>query len=132
MSKKHFIQPAGAWGIIMWSIALSLACLGIILQLEIMSLSFIPFLVWILDAIYVFYIIANSWVRVTEDQVIIKEPYYKTRIFNNTDVSIKADNKWTLEFSFSNHDFFPFRITSTKGILNIIKEEAGEGNVISK
>ncbi|KRO00557.1 hypothetical protein IV57_GL000993 [Companilactobacillus kimchiensis] len=132
MSKKHFVQPAGAWGIIMWSIALSLACLGIILQLEIMSFSFIPFLIWIIDAIYVFYIIANSWVRITEGQVIIKEPYYKTRVFKNTNVSIKANNKWTMEFDFSNRDFFPFKVTSTKGILNIIKKEAGESNVISK
>lgn len=132
MSKKHFIQPTGAWGIIMWSIALSLACLGIILQLEIMAFSFIPFLVWIIDAVYVFYIITNSWVRITTDQVIIKEPYYKTRTFRHEDVSIKANNKWTVEFDFTNRDFFPFRITSTKGILNIIKKEAGESNVISK
>lgn len=132
MSKKLFVQPAGAWGIIMWSIALSLACLGIILQLEIMALSVIPFLIWILDIVYVFYIITNSWVRITEDQVIIKEPYYKTRFFKNSDVNIKANNKWTMEFDFSNHDFFPFRITSTKGILNIIRKEAGVSNVISK
>ncbi len=132
MSKKHFVQPAGAWGIIMWSIALSLVCLGIILQLEIMSLSVIPFLVWILAAVYVFYIIANSWVKITGDQVIIKEPYYKVRTFNSNDVDVKVDNKWTMEFGFKNHDFFPFKITSTKGILKTIKEEAGESNVISK
>lgn len=132
MSKKHFVQPAGAWGIIMWSIALSLACLGIILQLEIMALSFIPFLIWIIDGAYVFYIISNSWVKITKGQVIIKEPYYKTRVFENANVNIKANNKWSLEFYFSNRDFFPFRITSTKGILNIIKKEAGESNVISK
>lgn len=131
MSKKHFVQPTGAWGIIMWSIALSLFCLGIILQLEIMSFSIIPFLVWIIDAAYVFYIITNSWIKITADQVIIKEPYYKTRVFEQTNVNITA-NKWTLKFDFNNHDFFPFEITSTKGILNIIKEEAGESNVISK
>ncbi|WP_119326289.1 EbsA family protein [Companilactobacillus musae] len=132
MSKKHFVQPTGAWGIIMWSIALSLACLGIILQLEIMAFSFIPFLIWIIDAIYIVYIITNSWVSITADEVIVKEPYYKTRRFNHTDVSIKANNKWTLEFNFNSRDFFPFRVTSTKGILNIIKKEAGESNVISK
>ncbi len=132
MSKKRFVQPTGAWGIIMWSIALSLACLGIILQLEIMALSFIPFLIWIIDAIYVFYIITNSWVSITADQVIIKEPYYKTRTFKHADVNIKENSKWTMEFDFNNRDFFPFRITSTKGILNIIKKEAGENNVISK
>jgi len=132
MSKKHFVQPTGAWGIIMWSIALSLACLGIILQLEIMTLSFIPFLIWIIDGVYVFYIIANSWVRITKDQVIIKEPYYKTRTFETHEVNLKENNKWTMEFDFSNRDFFPFRVTSTKGILNIIKKEAGESNVISK
>jgi len=132
MSKKHFVQPTGAWGIIMWSIALSLACLGIILQLEIMTLSFIPFLVWIIDGAYVFYIIANSWVRITKDQVIIKEPYYKTRVFENNEVGLKSNNKWIMEFDFNNRDFFPFRVTSTKGILNIIKKEAGESNVISK
>lgn len=132
MSKKHFVQPTGAWGIIMWSIALSLACLGIILQLEIMAFSVIPFLIWIIDGIYVFYIIANSWVSITADQVIIKEPYYKTRTFKHADVKIKANNKWTMEFDFKNRDFFPFKITSTKGILNIIKKEAGESNVISK
>ena len=132
MSKKHLVQPAGAWGIIMWSIALSLACLGIIMQLEIMALSFIPFLIWIVDGIYVFYIIANSWVRITKDQVIIKEPYYKMRVFKHSDVDIKANNKWSLEFHFNNRNFFPFRITSTKGILNIIRKEAGESNVISK
>lgn len=132
MSKKHFVQPTGAWGIIMWSIAFSLICLGIILQLEIMAFSFIPFLIWIIDAIYVFYIIANSWVRITDDQVIIKEPYYKTRTFKHSEVNIKANNKWTMEFDFNNRDFFPFKVTSTKGILNIIKKEAGESNVISK
>ena len=132
MSKKHFVQPTGAWGIIMWSVALSLACLGIILQLEIMAFSFIPFLIWIIDGIYVFYIITNSWVRITADQVIIKEPYYKMRTFKHADVNIKTNNKWTMEFDFSNRDFFPFRITSTRGILNIIRKEAGESNVISK
>ncbi|MQS76389.1 EbsA family protein [Companilactobacillus halodurans] len=132
MSKKHFVQPAGAWGIIMWSIALSLACLGSILQLEIMALSFIPFLVWIIDGIYVFYIIANSWVRITDDEVVIKEPYYKTRSFKHAEVGLKIDNKWTIEFDFNNHDFFPFRVTSTRGILNLIRKEAGESNVISK
>lgn len=132
MSKKHFIQPAGPWGIIMWSIALSLLCLGIILQLEIMAFSIIPVLVWIFDIIYVFYIITNSWVSFTGDKVIIKEPYYKTRTFKNADVELKSDDKWTLEFNFSNHDFFPFRIISTKKILNIIRKEAGESNVISK
>ena len=132
MSKKHLVQPTGAWGIIMWSIALSLACLGIILQLELMTLSFIPFLIWIIDGIYVFYIITNSWVSITANQVIIKEPYYKTRTFDHSDVNIKANNKWTMEFDFNNRDFFPFRITSTKGILSLIKKEAGESNVISK
>lgn len=132
MSKKHFVQPAGPWGIIMWSLALSLVCLGIILQLEIMSLSIVPFLVWILDAVYVIYIISNSWVKFTNSQVVIKEPYYKTRIFESKDVNIRANNQWTLEFSFSNHDYFPFKITSTKGILKLIRKEAGESNVISK
>lgn len=132
MSKKHFVQPTGAWGIIMWSIALSLVCLGIIMQLEIMAFSFIPFLIWIIDGIYVFYIIANSWVKITADQVIIKEPYYKTRTFKHSDVTIKENNKWSIELDFNNKDFFPFRVTSTKGILNIIRKEAGESNVISK
>ena len=132
MSKKHFVQPAGPWGIIMWSVALSLVCLGIILQLEIMAFSVYPFLIWILDVIYVIYIIANSWVRFTNNQVIIKEPYYKTRVFPSSDVKIRANNQWSLEFNFSNHDYFPFKITSTKGILKLIRKEAGESNVISK
>ncbi|AUI71203.1 hypothetical protein COSHB9_12010 [Companilactobacillus alimentarius] len=132
MSKKHFVQPAGPWGIIMWSVALSLVCLGIILQLEIMSLSIFPILIWAVDLVYVIYIIANSWVKITDSQVIIKEPYYKTRTFENQDVNIKANNRWSVEFSFSNHDYFPFKITSTKGILSLIKKEAGENNVISK
>lgn len=132
MSKKHFVQPTGAWGVIMWSIALSLACLGIILQLEIMAFSFIPFIVWIIDGIYIFYIIANSWIKISKNEVIIKEPYYKARVFKHEDVNIRADNNWTMEFHFSNRDFFPFKIISTKGILNIIKKEAGESNVISK
>ncbi|WP_125763898.1 EbsA family protein [Companilactobacillus hulinensis] len=133
MSKKYFVQPTGSWGIIMWSLALSILCLGVILQLEIFSFSFVPFIVWILGIVYVIYIITNSWVKFDADKIIIKEPnYYKARVFKQTDVRIKTDDKLTMEFLFDNHDYFPLKITSTKKILQGIKKEVGENNVISK
>ncbi|KRK80518.1 hypothetical protein FD03_GL001942 [Companilactobacillus nodensis DSM 19682 = JCM 14932 = NBRC 107160] len=133
MSKKYFIQPTGSWGIIMWSLALSILCLGVVLQLEVFSFSILPFLAWILGIVLVIYIITNSWVKFDNGSIIIKEPnYYKARVFKQSDVKLKNDSKWTLEFIFENHDYFPLKITSTKKILNSIKKEAGDADVISK
>lgn len=133
MSKKYFIQPTGSWGIIMWSLALSILCLGVVLQLEVFSFSILPFLAWILGIVLVIYIITNSWVKFDNGSIIIKEPnYYKARVFKQSDVKLKNDSKWTLEFIFENHDYFPLKITSTKNILNSIKKEAGDADVISK
>lgn len=133
MSKKYFVQPTGSWGIIMWSLALSILCLGVVLQLEVFSFSILPFLAWILGAVLIFYIITNSWVKFDNGQIIIKEPnYYKARVFDRSDVLLKKDSDWTLEFVFENHDYFPLKITSTKKILKGIKKEVGDENVISK
>ncbi|WP_125568718.1 EbsA family protein [Companilactobacillus insicii] len=133
MSKKYFVQPTGSWGIIMWSLALSILCLGVVLQLEVFSFSFLPFLAWIMGIILVIYIITNSWVKFDNDQIIIKEPnYYKARVFNRSDVKLINDGEWTLEFIFENHDYFPLKITSTKKVLKKIRKEAGETIVISK
>ncbi|WP_125588891.1 EbsA family protein [Companilactobacillus jidongensis] len=133
MSKKYFVQPTGSWGIIMWSFALSILCLGVVLQLEVFSFSILPFLAWILGIALVIYIITNSWVKFDNGSVIIKEPnYYKARVFDQSEVKLKNDSKWTLEFIFENHDYFPLKITSTKKILKKIKKEAGDANVISK
>ncbi|APX72823.1 EbsA family protein [Companilactobacillus allii] len=133
MSKKFFVQPTGSWGIIVWSLAFSILCLGVILQLEIFSFSFIPFLVWILGIVFVIYIVTNSWVKFDDGKIIIKEPnYYKARVFNRTDVKIETINKLTIEFLFDNRDYFPLRVTSTTKILKGIKKEAGGDNGISK
>ncbi|WP_235700555.1 EbsA family protein [Companilactobacillus nodensis] len=117
----------------MWSLALSILCLGVVLQLEVFSFSILPFLAWILGIVLVIYIITNSWVKFDNGSIIIKEPnYYKARVFKQSDVKLKNDSKWTLEFIFENHDYFPLKITSTKKILNSIKKEAGDADVISK
>lgn len=126
MSKKYYIQPSGAWGIILWSIALIIIFLGVILQLEIFSFSVIPVIIWIVGLIYIFYILRSSWIKVSDSQIVIKEPnYYKTRSFDRADVTIKSSNKWQLEFEFKNHDYFPVKVTSTRRILTDLKKRVG-------
>ncbi|AKP66578.1 EbsA family protein [Companilactobacillus ginsenosidimutans] len=127
MSKKYYIQPTGAWGIILWSFALIIIFLGVVLQLEIFSLSVIPIIIWIIGLVYILYILKSSWVKISDSKVVIKEPnYHKTRTFNRSDVTVKSNNQWQLEFDFENHDYFPVKITSTKKILREIKKRVGD------
>lgn len=127
MSKKYYIQPTGAWGVILWSLALIIIFFGAILQLEIMSLSVIPIVIWILSAVYVFYLLKSSWIEVSDSSIAIKEPNHpKVRTFKRADVSITSSNKWQLKLDFHNHDYFPVSITSTRGILNDLMKRAGD------
>jgi hypothetical protein len=127
MSKKYYIQPTGAWGIILWSFALIIVFLGVVLQLEIFSISVIPIVIWILALLYVIYILKSSWIEVSDTQIVIKEPnYHKTRTFNRSDVTVKSTSKWQLEFVFKNHDYFPVKITSTRKVLENIRKRVGD------
>lgn len=127
MSKKYYIQPTGAWGIILWSFALIIIFLGVVLQLEIMSLSFIPILIWVFGLIYIFYIVRSSWIKVSDSKIVIKEPnYHQTRSFNLSEVTVKANNQWQLEFDFTNHDYFPVKVTSTRKVLTDLKKRVGD------
>ncbi|MFD1471281.1 EbsA family protein [Companilactobacillus mishanensis] len=127
MSKKYYIQPTGAWGIVLWSFALIIIFLGVVLQLEIMSLSFLPIVIWIVGLAYIYYIIKSSWIKVTDSKVIIKEPnYHKTRSFDRSNVTIKSTNKWQIEIDFDNRDYFPVKVTSTKKILSNLRKRVGE------
>lgn len=131
--KKHYVQPTGSWGIIIWSLALSIIFLGIIMQLEIFAFSIIPFIIWIIGAIYIFYVISNSWVKISADKVIIKEPnYYRARSFDRKDVTLNYINEFLITIDFENHNYFPIKVVTTKKILTLIKKEAGGLNVISK
>ncbi|WP_235805150.1 EbsA family protein [Companilactobacillus tucceti] len=131
--KKYYVQPTGSWGIIIWSLALSIIFFGIIMQLEIFELSIVPFIIWFVGIIYIFYVISNSWIKVSKDQIIVKEPnYYKARIFDRDDVCLKYINDYLVMISFKNHDYFPMKVVSTKKILSSIKRKAGGTNVISK
>ncbi|MCH4008256.1 EbsA family protein [Companilactobacillus sp.] len=127
MSKKYYIQPTGAWGIILWSVALIIIFFGVILQLEIFSLNVIPILIWIIGLVYIFYIIKSSWIKVSDNQIIIKAPnYHRTRSFDLKNVSVRSTNKFQLEFDFDNHDYFPVKITSTTKVLEEIKKRVGD------
>lgn len=127
MSKKYYIQPTGAWGVILWSLALIIIFFGVILQLEIMSLSILPIIIWIVSLIYVLYILKSSWIKINDSSIIIKEPnYHKTRSFDKADVTVKATNKWQVEINFKNHDYFPVKITSTPKALNEIIKRMGD------
>ncbi|MFC6323276.1 EbsA family protein [Companilactobacillus baiquanensis] len=131
--KKYYVQPTGSWGIIIWSLALSIIFFGIIMQLEIFALSVVPFIIWFVGIVYVFYVISNSWIKVSKDQIIVKEPnYYRARIFDRKDVSLNFLNERFIMINFENHNYFPIKVISTKKVLLSIKREAGGINVISK
>jgi len=131
--KKYYVQPTGSWGIIIWSLALSIIFFGIIMQLEIFEFSIVPFIIWFVGIVYILYILSNSWIKISKDQIVVKEPnYYKARSFDRKDVSLKYINDYLVTISFENHDYFPMKVVSTKIILSSIKREAGEINVISK
>ncbi|WP_129044944.1 EbsA family protein [Companilactobacillus metriopterae] len=124
MKKKIYIQASGSWGIILWSILLIIIFLGIIVQLEKLSFTIVPIIIWVFAALYLGHIIFNSWIKIENNKFWIKLPmFFQARSFDLEDVTLEKTKSFKLNIIFNNHDYFPQTVLLTKKNLNKLLEE---------